>query len=476
MSSIPNITVPDTLLILATELPRNHFGDTHEPFALTAFGMTFFVVTQAKHCAEVYKNTATLSFEGFVQGLMRINGNSKQAIDVMYADLPSDKPGFANPSGESLGVLAQNMHIHQLHPNGNNLIHLQRKVQIWIDGNLNLGYLLKASTCTTTQSAAHLEVPLYQWVSGLFVQLGQEVYFGQTLGRVAPGATRAFLVFDELIWKVLYHYPSFLSRDMAAGRAEVVDGLCKYLRTPKEEWSDATWLISAMEDEMRALGVGVEDMAIIIFHLYISINTNARKSVFWVLTYLIYNPSLLAAYREETDKAFDGDSLVDPFYIQDPQHCPLVDAVWHETLRIAGWSASIRLITQDTVVGGKRMPKGHRVIVPHRLQHFDEAVFGADTHAFRPERWLKTENGGRKDLTKSPSWHPFGAGRTLCSGRFLARYSVTTFVATLLRRFNIEAVGNPAFPQGDEGRPVLGIISIKEGQDFNVRLTPRAYR
>ncbi|KAK8079210.1 Cytochrome P450 [Apiospora phragmitis] len=380
-----------------------------------------------------------------------MNGNSKSAIEVMYTNLPNDKPGFSNPLGESLGVLAQKMHIHQLHPNGNNLIHLQRKVQVWIDSHLNMDHLRRVSACTVSQSATHIEVLLYQWV-----------YFGKTLGRVAPGATRAFLVFDELIWKVLYHYPSFLSRDMAAGRAEVVDGLCKYLRTPKEERSDATWLISAMEDEMRALGVGVEDMAIIIFHLYISINTNARKTVFWPPT------------EKETDKAFDGESLVDPFYIQDPQNCPIVDAVWHETLRIAGWSASIRLITKDTVVGGKLMPKGHRVMVPHRLQHFDEAVFGEETHAFRSDRWLKTDGLGGKDLTKSPSWHPFGAGKTLCSGRFLARFSVTTFVATLLRRFDIEAVGNPSFPEGDEGRPVLGIISIKEGQDFNVRLTARA--
>lgn len=61
----------------------------------------------------------------------------------------------------------------------------------------------------------------------------------------------------------------------------------------------------------------------------------------------------------------------------------------------------------------------------------------------------------------------------MCSGRFLARFSVTTFVATLLRRFDLEAVGNPPFPEADEGRPALGIISIKEGHDFNVRLTPR---
>lgn len=199
-----------------------------------------------------------------------------------------------------------------------------------------------------------------------------------------------------------------------------------------------------------------------------SINTNARKSIFWVLTYLLHNPSLLAAFREETAPAFDGDALVDPFYIQDRAKCPQVDAIWHETLRVAGWSASIRLITKDTVIGGKVLRKGNRVVVPHRIQHFDETAFGENTHEFRPERWLKAQN-----LTQSPSWHPFGAGKTLCSGRFLARYTVMSFVATILRRFDIEMVGSPPFPEGDEGRPVLGIISIKEGQDFNVGLTTR---
>lgn len=199
-----------------------------------------------------------------------------------------------------------------------------------------------------------------------------------------------------------------------------------------------------------------------------SINTNARKSIFWVLTYLLHNPSLLAAFREETAPAFDRDALVDPFYIQDRAKCPQVDAIWHETLRVAGWSASIRLITKDTVIGGKILHKGHRVVVPHRIQHFDVTAFGENTHEFRPERWLNAQN-----LTQSPSWHPFGAGKTLCSGRFLARYTVMSFVATMLRRFDIEMVGSPPFPEGDEGRPVLGIISIKDGQDFNVRLTTR---
>jgi len=232
--------------------------------------MTFYVVTQAKDSAQVYKNTETLSFEGFVQGLMRINGNNEEAIKTMYTPLPADKLGFPNPTGTSLGVLAQMMHIHQLHPGNNNLIHLQQKVQFWINNNLNLDHLSRVCTYATFKDETSIEVPLYQWTSDFFVRLGQHVYFGETLAKIHPNLPQAFLEFDERIWKVLYPYPGFLSHDMAAGRAEVVSALCKYFRTPKEERSDAAWLIRAMEEEVTALGIGTEDLSIIVFHLYIA--------------------------------------------------------------------------------------------------------------------------------------------------------------------------------------------------------------
>lgn len=177
---------------------------------------------------------------------------------------------------------------------------------------------------------------------------------------------------------------------------------------------------------------------------------------------------------------------MDPWAIQDPERCPKVNAVWHETLRMSGWAASVRLVAQDTVIGGKRLRKGHRVMVPHRLLHFDAGVFGESPGEFRAERWLEEpdgglvkggfldgDGGGSNSLARSPSWRPFGGGKTMCSGRFLARFSVTTFVATLLHRFDVELVNSPGLPRADEGRPVLGTMSIREGEDFKVRLTPR---
>lgn len=231
--------------------------------------MTFYVVTHVKHSAEFYRNTETLSFEDFVQSLMRFNGNDEDTIKVVYTSLPVNKAGFPNPQGESLGVLAQRMHAHQHHP-GENLIALQKQVQVWVDGHLNLTDL-GAYPSAVSEGPTSIEVPLYRWCSELFIQLGQDVYFGETLSQIDPELPAAFMAFDEQLWQMLYQYPSFLSAGMTTPRDRVIAFLNKYLQVPQSQRRGSTaWLIRAMEDEMRAIGVDSDNLAVVIFHLYLA--------------------------------------------------------------------------------------------------------------------------------------------------------------------------------------------------------------
>ncbi|KAJ3579981.1 hypothetical protein NPX13_g573 [Xylaria arbuscula] len=449
---------------------RAKVGRGNIPFTLTVFGHTFYVVTNAKDSADLYKDMESLSFDEFVQALMRTNGGDEETIQTVFTPLPKEKPGFPNPDGLSLGALLAKMHTLQLHP-GAKLLVLQEKGCGWINTHLTRESMEKECGYAVSRSPTHIEVPLYKWTSDYFVRLGQDVYYGEPLNRVCPNYPSTFIVFDEVIWKMLYQYPKLLCRDMTNPRDQMIRALTAYFKLPKTERVDhAAWIINAMEDEMRGAGMDDRNIAIMMFHLR-SINTNSRKTSFWMLTHIMRQPHYLKAFREETAPAFHGDTLVDINYIQDPAKCPQVDAIWNETLRFAGWGASVRRVTCDTILGGKRLRKGNRVMVPHRLLHFDEQIFGHDTAAWKPERWLDTE-AGRK-LPNSPSWKPFGGGKTKCSGRFLAKYFVTAFVATLLRRFDIETIGDLPIPEADVGRPVLGIISVKEGQDYHVRITKR---
>lgn len=245
---------------------RQHFNNSDEPFAITALGTTSYVITGPKHSAEVYKNTETLSFEDYVKTLMRANGNSENIVKLMYTALPFDKLGFPNPLGESLGNLAQKMHIHQLQP-GRNLTELQEKANNWITKSLNFSRLCQ--TQATSDDAPFLEVSLYKWCSDYFVRLGQHTYFGDLLEEIDPLLPEKYFVFDERIWQMLYQYPDQLSRSMSTARAEIISSLRQFFEISKDRRRDGSaWLINAWEDETKAIGVDDDNLAILVFFLY----------------------------------------------------------------------------------------------------------------------------------------------------------------------------------------------------------------
>ncbi|KAI1312958.1 putative cytochrome p450 [Xylaria venustula] len=461
---------------------------TREPFSLTVFGNTLYIVTDAKNTTEVYKNDETLSFETFVQDLFRSNGYSEAGLRKTYTSLPKDKPGFPNPHGVSFGAFVQQMHQHQLYPGGHLQI-LEDNFRNWLNANLSITPLQKLCSHFATSSAGDsVVVPLDQCCSEISLRAGEFAYFGNTLSRINPDLTSDFLVFDDLGWQVLYQYPPILSRKMAAARKRIQSTFRRYLEVPQSERTagGAVWLINAYEDEAKAIGISDDDLAILLFNIYWVISTNTRKIAFWLLSNALHAPPLLERIRDETAPAFNSADLVDLDYLW--QHCPQLDSIWHETLRLCSNAASVRRVDHDTVVGGKLLRAGHRIMIPYRLLHFDQAVYGFDSRKFRPDRWLATpsttmttkqqsKQGDSKTLALKcgPSWRPFGGGKTLCTGRHAAKRATLMLVAVLLRRFDVQMLGDPtaAAPEADLGRPVLGISSVKEGQDFEVKL--RAY-
>lgn len=138
----------------------------------------------------MYRNSEAVSFDDCVQGLMRNNGNDEEAIKAVFTALPVDKAGFPNPRGESIGPLASVMHAHQLHP-GANLAVLQDKVQKWLNCHVHPKEICAKPT-TTSSGRKSVEVPFYQWCLKYFIQLGQDIYFGEMLARIDPTLPSTF--------------------------------------------------------------------------------------------------------------------------------------------------------------------------------------------------------------------------------------------------------------------------------------------
>lgn len=187
-----------------------------------------------------------------------------------------------------------------------------------------------------------------------------------------------------------------------------------------------------------------------------------------MMNYLLHNPQQMDLVRQEIAPAFQGDKLIDASYLF--EKTPKLETIWHETLRMYSHATSARAIKQDTMIGGRILRRGHRIMIPNRVLHFDKQVWGPDADSFQPQRFENKSN----DLTKSQSWRPFGGGKSLCTGRYVARHVSFMFVAILLRRFDVVMIGNPKFPTGDTGKPVLGMMSIKDDEDYLVEIRERA--
>lgn len=156
------------------------------------------------------------------------------------------------------------------------------------------------------------------------------------------------------------------------------------------------------------------------------------------------------------------------------EHCPLLNSAYDEVLRYTNNAMGVRLVVSETRIGGKTLRPGRKLLMPYRQMHLDEHVWGSGAASFDSGRFLRD-----KSLSRSPSFRPFGGGNGYCPGRFLARREVFMFVATVLRRFQLDLVpasdgGEPKFPELDETTPTGGILSPVAGEDVLIRVKPRA--
>ncbi|KAI1171174.1 hypothetical protein F4777DRAFT_583174 [Nemania sp. FL0916] len=367
-----------------------------------------------------------------------------------YSRLPRDKPGFPNPQGVSFGTFVQQMHQHQLYPGGH-LQTLEENFRSWFNANLSLTALQRICSHFATPSTGDTMVmPLDRWCSELSLRAGEFAYFGTTLGRINPDLASDFLVFDDLGWQVLYQYPSIFSRKMAAARKRIQSTFRRYLEVPQSERiaGSAVCLITAYEDEAKAIGISDDDLAILLFNIHWVIRTNTRKIAFWLLSNALHTPPLLDRNREETAPARAtcgsatrsstasgtrrcgcarartrrrcGASTTTPRWAA--SSCAKATAPHHDPLPPS--CTSTRPSTAATAANSGQI--GGSLPVAHQHQHQDKHD-------------SSSSNSRSKTLALKcgPSWRPFGGGKTLCTGRHAAKRATLMLVAVLLWRFDV---------------------------------------
>jgi len=91
-----------------------------------------------------------------------------------------------------------------------------------------------------------------------------------------------------------------------------------------------------------------------------SVLGNTYKVAFWVFAYVIYDPNLLAAIREESAGAFKNGSYDEEYIFK---NCDHLTSLVNETLRLAVASPLVRDVVKPTPVGNKVLEPGAKVMV-----------------------------------------------------------------------------------------------------------------
>lgn len=196
-----------------------------------------------------------------------------------------------------------------------------------------------------------------------------------------------------------------------------------------------------------------------------SINGNPSVFAFWLLARTLYTPHLKEDIKREVAPAFKNGIHQQPD-VEYLKGCPKLNATYYETMRLHSSSSSFRRVVQDTTVAGFELKAGNDVMMPYRQLHLNTKYFGESAEQFDIDRFVQNPK-----LHYARTYNPFGGGTTLCPGRLLARQMDLVYLAILVTRYDIQAVGgceSQPFPEGNDKVPSLGIISPKPGHDVKI--------
>lgn len=134
-----------------------------------------------------------------------------------------------------------------------------------------------------------------------------------------------------------------------------------------------------------------------------------------IIYYVLKSPDVKRRLLEEIDERRRQGKLSNPVTLSEADSMPYLQAVMYEALRLhpaVGMSLPRTVPEGGAEIAGKHLPAGSVVGANPWVVHRNEDVFGGDVDSFRPERWLKTDNG---DMHRF--FFAFGSGARMCLGR-----------------------------------------------------------
>ncbi|KAJ8408203.1 hypothetical protein AAFF_G00264310 [Aldrovandia affinis] len=215
---------------------------------------------------------------------------------------------------------------------------------------------------------------------------------------------------------------------------------------------------------------------------------NTGPSAFWLLIYLMKHRDAMAAVLREVEEVLGetgqevrrGGPLID--LTRDMLlKTPVLDSAVEEVLRLTAAPVLTRAVLQDmalSMADGKeyRIRQGDRVaLFPYMAVQMDPDVY-PDPLVFKYDRFLTPDGTRKTDFYrkgKKLKYYnmPWGAGITMCPGRFFATNELKQFIFLMLIYFDFELKDpNEEIPAIDNKRWGFGAMQPTRDIQFRYRL------
>ncbi|XP_006025967.1 7-alpha-hydroxycholest-4-en-3-one 12-alpha-hydroxylase [Alligator sinensis] len=245
--------------------------------------------------------------------------------------------------------------------------------------------------------------------------------------------------------------------------------------------------IRSQERDLEENGVPEHMRDRFMFLLLWASQGNTGPASFWLLLYLMKHPKAMKAVREEVDQVVkeSGQDVKPgsaPINITRDMlmNTPVLDSAVEETLRLAAGPILIRAVIEDMnlkMANGEDyiLRGGDRIaLFPHVAIQMDPEIH-PEPHTFKYNRFLNPD-GTKKDFYKNgkklkyPTM-PWGAGTSICPGRFFAVSEMKLFVALMLLYYDVELVnGEEEIPPINTSRWGFGMMQPVHDIQFRYRL------
>ncbi|KAL4949267.1 putative cytochrome P450 [Aspergillus filifer] len=460
-------------------VPCTNRSNSQSPFSLTSLGTTLYIITDPVDVSEVNRRSTAFTLEPLAKNLLLKFGISKSSVERLF--LPyvnpddNDKGKASAPPGRAGALHATDaiLDLYRQHLSPGKQLDafvegdiIPRMMKILSPAELGFRSQLAAGDPAGEPVTETISVSLHHLCTQALVNGIVRSYYGDIISKLQPDFAGRYTAWEKTSWKFLMGLPRFLSRDMLSAKEDMIGLFVKYFTvSPQDRWHENFW-VESVEQLLRDLGLSDEEIARMFMLHTSSIIGNMYKLSFWLLAYILHDKSLLESMTAEIRPAVNPKTqTVDHTYLTD--NCPILDSLYSEVLRLVVTSPMTRYVSETSTVGGKTLKEGSKVLIIYRNLHHNETVWGPTPSLLQPSRFLHN-----KGLKTNLSYRPWGGGKHVCPGRFLAKKAVFTFVALLLGQYNTALDGEQRFPHADLAK-ASGVLSFAEGEDVILSLALR---